>query len=95
MATGWIGFNCDDFKCQFEQRVGKVVFEFVKISVSLQKNAGVRVSLEEFGIADETIDKFKSMFVKFSADNKRMKIHPSVANSRDGDEFINIFAKTE
>ena len=95
MATGWIGFNCDDHKCQFEQRVGKVVLEFVKVSVSLQKNAGVRVSLEEFGIAEETIDKFKSMFVKFSADNKRMKVHPNVANSRDGDEFINIFSKTD
>ena len=95
MATGWLGFNCEKSGCEFEQKLGRVIFEFVKVSLSLYNNAGVQVSLEEFGFATDVIDQFKTMFVKFSSDNKRMKIHPCVANSRDGDEFVNIFAKTE
>ena len=93
MESGRFMFGCEDQNCKFEQRVGRCIFEYVKVSVSLFRNARAQVALAEFGIEPDISDKFIKMFVKFSSDNKRMKIHPAVANSRDGDEFVNIFAK--
>ena len=91
MEHGSLEFNCKDNNCKFEQHMGRCVFAFVKVSISLKMNANVKVSLKEFGITAETIDQFKAMFVKFRDNGERMIIHPAVTSGRDGETFVNIF----
>ena len=91
METGHIGFACNKNDCKFEQAMGRCVYQFLKIVISLKNNGHVQVDLEEFGLDPETIDKFRAMFVLISNDKLLMKIHPAVSGEREGTTFTNVF----
>ena len=91
METGQLSFECDKSDCKFEQAMGRVVYEFVKLTVSVKRNGNVQIGLEEFGLDPITISKFRSMFVLISNDDLLMRIHPAVSKEREGTEFPNVF----
>ena len=91
MGTGHLVFGCGDRRCKFEIAMGKCVYEFLKLIFSVYRNTDVQIGLEEFGIAPETIEKFRSLFVITSNDGTLIKIDPSISNEREGTVFPNVF----
>ena len=91
MDVGEIQFNCSKSDCPFEQNMGKCIYEFVKVSLSIQRNAKIVVGLEEFGITSDVIEDFKKMFVQISDDGTLMRVDTRVTDRRSVETVPNIF----
>lgn len=91
MDVGEIQFNCLKSDCPFEQNMAKCIYEFVKVSLSIKRNAKIVVGLEEFGIHSEVIAEFKKMFVEINDDETLMRVDPRVTDRRSVETVPNIF----
>ena len=91
MDVGEIRFNCNKSDCPFEQNMGKCIYEFVKVSLSIKRNAKIVVGLEEFGITSDVIADFKKMFVEVSDDETLMRVDTRVTDRRSVETVPNIF----
>ena len=91
METGMLSFECNQSECKFEQAMGRCIYEFVKLMISIKRNGSVQIGLEEFGIDPDVISKFRAMFVLISDDQLLMRIHPAVSQEREGTDFPNVF----